>query len=58
MLAYARTLSGVTCKGVPQLEAIFIFVKNTSLHGSLEYHSNAPTAGQKTWEFEAMDILV
>ena len=48
MLAYARTFSGVTCKGAPQLEAIFIFVKNASLYGSLEYHSNAPTTGQKT----------
>ena len=32
MLAQVRTLSGSTCKGVLQLEATFIDVKNMYLH--------------------------
>ena len=32
MLAYVRTPSGATCKGVLQLEATFIEVKNMYLH--------------------------
>ena len=32
MLAYDRTPSGATCKGVLQLEATFIDVKNMYLH--------------------------
>ena len=32
MLAYVRTPSGATCKGVLQLEATFIDVKNMYLH--------------------------
>ena len=47
MLAWVRTPSGATCKGVLQLEATFIDVKNVSPPGlepgSLEYRSNALT---------------
>ena len=48
MLAYVRTPSGATCKGVLQLEVTFIDVKKHLsppglVPGSLEYRSNALT---------------
>ena len=72
MLAKVRTPSGATCKGVLQLEATFIGVKNMYLHrdsnpGSLEYRSNALTTKLRrhmvknmlfTSVSQAMDILV
>ena len=71
MLAQVRTPSGATYKGVLQLEATFIEVKNVSPPrlepGSLEYRSNALTTKQRrhmmknmlfTSVSQAMDILV
>ena len=71
MLALVRTPSGVTCKGVLQLEATFIDVKNMYLHWysnpGLWNRSNALTTKLRrhmvknmlfTSVSQAMDILV